>query len=343
MPTKTNDDGRVTYSARNVTGETAPAPPTIEQSLAATVCPECGRAPMVERVARRGKRIGERFLGCRAYPQCRGTRPIVEATTGPTPPAPSAEPEPPPPLRRGVAGGSARERYEKLDSAHRDHIQSARRRIIAIGAAGVVLGLLWLSSGRTLYLFQPVFGLYLAILSVIWVLGRLFITPQSIRAWRTGADGEAKTAAALNRLGDDWIVLHDRPIPGSRANIDHIAIGPPGIFVIETKDYSGRISLAGNEIRVNGRRVGWIDQVRGQAQAVIAVVSKVDDAPPVPVTPIICVHRADLPWLRSSAAGVRVLSGRGMLDALVKAAPTLSPDAVRRVADELDRRLKPAS
>lgn len=298
---------------------------------------------MVERVARRGKNVGERFLGCRAYPQCRGTRPIVDASTDPTAPAPFTASEPQPSPRRGVAGGSARQRYERLDSAHRESIQSVRRRIIAIGAAGVVLGLLWLSSGRTLYLFQPVFGLYLAILSVMWVLGRLFITPQSIRAWRTGADGETKTAAALERLGDDWIVLHDRRIPGSRANIDHVAIGPPGIFVIETKDYSGRISLAGNEIRVNGRRVGWIDQVRGQAQAVIAVMSRVDDAPQMPVTPIICVHRADLPWFRSSAAGVRVLSGRGMLDALLKAAPTLSPDAVRRVADELDRRLEPAT
>jgi nuclease-like protein len=281
---------------------------------------------MVERVARRSKNVGERFLGCRAYPQCRGTRPIAEATTGSTAPAPATDPEPQPPRRRGVAGGSARQRYEKLDSAHREHIQSVRGRIIAIGAAGVVLGLVWLTSDRTLSVFQPVFGGYLAILSVIWVLGQLFITPHSIRAWRTGADGEAKTAAALERLGDDWIVLHDRRIPGSRANIDHIAIGPPGIFVIETKDYSGRISLRGNEIRVNGRRVGWIDQVRGQAQAVIAVVSTVDDAPHVPVTPIICVHRADLPWLRSSAAGVRVLSGRGPrhggTDALARRGPS---------------------
>jgi hypothetical protein len=219
---------------------------------------------MVERVARRGKNVGERFLGCRAYPQCRGTRPVVEAPTGPTAPAPSEELQAAPTPRRGVAGGSARQRYEKLDSAHREYIQSVRRRIIAIGAAGVVVGLIWVSSGRTLYVFQPVFGGYLAILSVIWVLGRLFITPQSIRAWRTGADGESKTADVLGRLGDDWIVLHDRRIPGSRANIDHITIGPPGVFVIETKDYGGRIGLGGNEIRVNGRRVGWVDQVRRQ-------------------------------------------------------------------------------
>ena len=112
-------------------------------------------------------------------------------------------------------------------------MQSVRGRIIAVGVAGVILGVLWMSSGRTIYIFQPVFGLYLATISVIWTLGRLFVTPRHIRAWRVGAVGEDKTTAALERLGDSWVVLHDRRIPGSRANIDHIAIGPPGVFVIE--------------------------------------------------------------------------------------------------------------
>ena len=54
--------------------------------------------------------------------------------------------------------------------------------------------------------------------------------PRNVQAWRQGAEGEAATARALAiRLArTDVLVLHDRRIPGrGRANIDHIAIGPP--------------------------------------------------------------------------------------------------------------------
>jgi Nuclease-related domain len=208
---------------------------------------------------------------------------------------------------------------------------------------GVILGVVWMSSGRTIYIFHPVFGLYLAIISIIWTLGRLFVTPQHIRAWRVGAVGEEKTAAALERLGDSWVVLHDRRIPGSRANIDHIAIGPPGVFVIESKDYSGQVSLGGNEIRVNGRRVGWVDQVRREADAVLAVLPAGEQASPTPVTPIICLHRASLPWIRSSAGGVHVVSGTGLVKRLREAPAVLDDDHIREIAGELDRRLRPAT
>ena len=295
---------------------------------------------MVERVARQGKNPGAKFLGCRAYPQCKGTRPIGEASPGPIEVAPPSQV---PVQTRDVAGGSAHARHDKLDTEHREYVRSVRGRLIAVGIAGVILGVLWMSSGRTIYIFQPIFGLYLAIVSMIWTLGRLFVTPQHIRAWRVGAVGEEKTAAALERLGDSWVVLHDRRIPGSRANIDHIAIGPPGVFVIESKDYSGQVSLGGNEIRVNGRRVGWVDQVRRQADAVLAVLPAGEEASPTPVTPIICVHRASLPWIRSSAGGVRVVSGSGLEKRLREAPAVLDDDRIREIAAELDRRLRPAT
>ena len=62
--------------------------------------------------------------------------------------------------------------------------------------------------------------------------------PRNVQAWRQGAEGEAATARALAiRLArSDVIVLHDRRVRGrSRANIDHIAIGPTGVTVIDTK------------------------------------------------------------------------------------------------------------
>ena len=68
-------------------------------------------------------------------------------------------------------------------------------------------------------------------------------SPDAI-AWRRGAAGERRTArllAALERQG--WAVLHDLALPGSRANIDHLVIGPGGVFVIDSKQYRGRLQL----------------------------------------------------------------------------------------------------
>ena len=42
-------------------------------------CPACS-GPMVRRTAQRGEHVGKRFLGCMAYPGCRGTRPLDEQT-----------------------------------------------------------------------------------------------------------------------------------------------------------------------------------------------------------------------------------------------------------------------
>jgi hypothetical protein len=63
-------------------------------------------------------------------------------------------------------------------------------------------------------------------------------------AWRRGAAGERRTArllAPLERQG--WVVLHDLAVPGSRAILDHLVIGPGGVFVIDSKQYRGRLHL----------------------------------------------------------------------------------------------------
>lgn len=64
---------------------------------------------------------------------------------------------------------------------------------------------------------------------------------QSTKAWSTGAVGEERVGAVLDRLASDSCrVLHDRRIPGSRANIDHLVVDASGVWVIDAKRYSGK-------------------------------------------------------------------------------------------------------
>lgn len=72
---------------------------------------------------------------------------------------------------------------------------------------------------------------------------RLQSAPQSEAAWDTGAAGEEALAAHLAKTCPDAIVLHDRRMPGSRANIDHLAVAPSGVYVIDAKRYKGKIEV----------------------------------------------------------------------------------------------------
>ena len=82
-----------------------------------------------------------------------------------------------------------------------------------------------------------------------WGTGRLgsiakFLSddPQSTTAWAQGARGEELVAQVLHdQFGDRAVVLHDRKVPRTRGNIDHIAIAASGVWVIDAKRYSGLV------------------------------------------------------------------------------------------------------
>jgi hypothetical protein len=102
--------------------------------------------------------------------------------------------------------------------------------------------------------------------------------PQSTRSWKQGAAGERALGSALEKLRDERFgVLHDRQIPGTKTNIDHIVIGPAGIFVIDAKRYTGLVERRDRgwfldrdwRLYVNGRDQTKL--VRGMPKQVDAV------------------------------------------------------------------------
>jgi hypothetical protein len=71
-----------------------------------------------------------------------------------------------------------------------------------------------------------------------------FRPSQPARAWRDGSRGERATARRLHRLErHGYTVLHDLQVPGGQANLDHLAVGPAGVFVIDSKYYRGTLQL----------------------------------------------------------------------------------------------------
>ncbi len=87
---------------------------------------------------------------------------------------------------------------------------------------------------------------------------------QPARSWFKGALGERRVAAELDRLGPAFTVLHAVPVGNGSTDIDHLVIGPTGVFSINTKNHSGqRVFVGGGSFVIGGKKTSHI----GAAQA----------------------------------------------------------------------------
>jgi hypothetical protein len=235
------------------------------------------------------------------------------------------------------AGASSLAEYERRRTLHRERVRQRRPLVLAVTAIGIIIGVAFMGS-------QPAVGWIVIIAAVLSAANALFVLPNHITAWATGADGEVRTARFLESLRPEGFrVLHDRRIPGSRANIDHIVIGPPGVYVVETKSFAGRLKIRGNEVFVASRRkTGMLEEARREALAVQVALAPELEALGIPVVPVICVHRASLPWFGAQAGGVRIVSGKDLVKRLRNADLRLEPEAVQRLAAATASRLRAA-
>ena len=167
---------------------------------------------------------------------------------------------------------------------------------------------------------------------------------QSTKAWSSGAAGEAAVGARLDGLASESIrVMHDRRIPLSKANIDHIVVTPGGVWVIDTKRYVGKAPekrVEGGIIRprvellmVKGRdKRALVDGVLKQVAHVRQAVGE------VPVFGVLCFVDADWGFFPVEFAvnGVQVVWPKKLAGMLTKV-----PDAgvdVAVVAEQIARR-----
>ncbi len=196
----------------------------------------------------------------------------------------------------GAAGSSARREYERRSAKREARIREAHPRL-----GGLILA--------------------------------LTDEPQSTTAWASGARGEELLGARLADLAQKGVrLLHDRRIPGTRANIDHIAIGPTGVHVIDAKRYKGRPSLRveGGLLRPRVEKliVGSRDCTRlvdGVHKQVGLVRSALDAATltDAPVHGALCFIEADWPLIGGSfvIADVAVVWPKKLAERLVAPGP----------------------
>ena len=112
------------------------------------------------------------------------------------------------------------------------------------------------------------------------------------RAWRIGADGEEAVATRLAKLGPEWKVLHAVPVGDRGSDIDHVVIGPAGVFTINAKHHTkASVWVGGNTFMVNGQPQPYVRNSRHEAQRAGRLLTTACNFP-VAVTGLIAVMGA---------------------------------------------------
>jgi hypothetical protein len=207
----------------------------------------------------------------------------------------------------GTAGASARREFERRKAARKARIRSKHPK----------LG-----------------GLILAVSD----------DPSSTTAWNTGALGEEKLGGGLDRLGSETIrLLHDRRMPRNRANLDHLAVTPTGVYVIDARKYRARphLKIDGGLFRPRVERL--LVRSRDCTKLVDGVLKQVDAVrgplgPGVPVRGVLCFVGADWPLLGGNftTRDVHVLRPKKLYPKL-QAEGTLTADTIAEVHRTLAR------
>ena len=178
--------------------------------------------------------------------------------------------------------------------------------------------------------------------------------PQSTTAWKKGADGEARAGARLAKLleGSGVRLLHDRRLPGSHsANIDHIAVGPGGITVIDTKNYRSKVrvervgglfSERRDLLTIAGRdKTKLIDGVERQIAAIRTILPEHDH--PLDIRGALCFADVDgLPLLRHLAVRGVIVDGPRTTAKLASRPGPLTPAGANALWGQLGTNLSPA-
>ena len=159
-----------------------------------------------------------------------------------------------------------------------------------------------------------------------------------IGALRPNAASTRATARALTGLPSGWTVLHDRVWPGRRgARIDHVVIGPGGVFVIASQSWAGTVSVEDDVLREDGH-----PRERAVASAAEAALQVGQMVSRLSITqPMICFATEE--WVSGRSREVAVCSTTALVDLLTARPRVLNAGQVRQVTGEMQERFRAAA
>ncbi|WP_193509122.1 nuclease-related domain-containing protein [Cryobacterium sp. BB736] len=157
-------------------------------------------------------------------------------------------------------------------------------------------------------------------------------------SWYWGALGEMAVGRELGKLGPEWMVLHAVPVGTGDSDIDHVLIGPPGVFTINTKHHQrGRIWLGSRMLMVNGQKTDHLRNSRYEAKRASKLLSQ-GLGFPVDARAILALVGTSQITVKQRPADVVVLTDRELVRWLKRQKPRLSAVELDSLLDVADLR-----
>lgn len=152
-----------------------------------------------------------------------------------------------------------------------------------------------------------------------------------------GALGELLIGDTLDHLGPEWDVLHGVPVGHGVADIDHVVIGPAGVFTIMTKNHTGEeVWLGGQTLLAGGHRQHHVRDALFEASRAASLLSAAAGRP-VDVSGVVVIVNPKRMTVRQQPTGVTVVSSLQLVRWLSKRESTLSGTEVAFISDVADR------
>jgi hypothetical protein len=162
-------------------------------------------------------------------------------------------------------------------------------------------------------------------------LARLLGVHTDERAWRLGGEGEKAVAKQLERLGPGWRVLHSIVLSEKGTDLDHLVIGPAGVFCINAKNHPrAAVWVAGATFMVNGQHHPYVRASENEARKVSRVLTA-GCGFEVPARGVIAVVNANTLTVKQQPVQVRIARRRHLVEWLISQPPWFSAAKVDTV------------
>jgi hypothetical protein len=150
--------------------------------------------------------------------------------------------------------------------------------------------------------------------------------------WYRGALGEIAVGRILAGLGPEWLVLHAVPVGSGWADIDHVLVGPAGVFTLNTKNHARQsIWVAGQTLMVSGKKLRHLHNSAHEAARASKLLSTAVGAA-VDVRAVVVIVEPQRLTIKEKPRQVVVLSDRQLLAFLRRRHAVLDAEQVQRVA-----------
>ena len=202
-----------------------------------------------------------------------------------------------------------------------------------------------------LFISFVLLGAFLASLVIgsrTWLFGMLFVASlisvlmywkkglRRVESFFRGARGEERVAGVLASLPDSYSVFNDFEASGD--HIDHVVVGPTGVFSVETKSWCGSVEIVEGHVLVNGALPSRdpVAQAQREADKVRNAIRKVGFD--VTVVPVVCFASDTFAADSVSCGPVKILNSNAVREWFASQPDILPPNELTRLVQLLETR-----